>query len=505
MAQRSARSTSTGSAAERSEQPLDTRADPSFELARNSIGFLRNVSQPIAVAGPTAGTAVMAGVMAAVTGTPGPVSFLAGIAAGALLVHVFVALARRFESAGGTYFLAGVIIGIRAAIVVGFLYAASLVVASSGISVNVATFAQSATLSVTGADVPWPVFAAIAAVTAAATAISHVKRFTSIITAVELLGFAALISLGIWILGTSAGSGVNIFDAFSLGGIEPSQVFFGIVVAFSSFGGFEAGLLLSEETKDNRKVIPRGMWTALLVSGATYTFASWFQYVGFGSVEGLAGSPEPLMDLAHQHFGGPAAIVMTCLVMLAGTAAISACMGGGARVLFAMVRDGLGRRQWAQVALRTHSPVRLVVFCGVVSAAIWITFALAGVPSPDAFTYILTTGGLLQMIIYVIISAASIVWFLRLRETTNAVVAALAFAITGYTLYATVFSGQEGPMAYLPWVAAAYLVLVMAVIFGFPNMVETVRSSPYWRTAVEQKAEILEGGRKETTSQELVG
>lgn len=469
--------------------------DPRMRLAHNSIGFVRNVSQPIAVAGPTAGTAIMASVMAIVTGTPGPLSFLLGIVAGGLLVHVFTSLARRFESAGGTYLLAGVLVGVRTAIVVGLLYAASLFTAASGISVNVATFSQTLVQDMTGAAVPWVVFAAIAAAVAALLAVNHVKRFTSVITVVEMAGFIALVALGVAVLVSAASGGANVFAAFSFDGLSIGQVFIGVVVAFSSFGGFEAGLLLSEETKDNKRTVPRGMWTALLIAGACYTFASWFQFVGFGSVEALAASPAPMFELAQSHFGPVAADIMVLLVVLAGVAAVSACLGGGGRVLFAMIRDGIAPVGWARLSRSAQAPYRLVIGGALVGIAVWAFCALIGMPSPDAFNAILTTGGLFQMLIYTIVSATAIVWFARLREFVSAIVALLAFGITSYTLFTTVFPTGASGLGVLPMIAGAYLLVVVVVLLAAPALSRTVGSSAYWGRAFAERSEILASAR----------
>ncbi|MBF4616027.1 APC family permease [Curtobacterium sp. VKM Ac-1376] len=465
--------------------------DAPQQLAHDSIGFIRNVSQPIAVAGPTAGTAIMASVMAGVTGTPGPLSFLLGIAAGALLVHVFTSLARHFESAGGTYLLAGLLVGTRTAVVVGFLYAASLFGASGGITVNVATFSQTLVQEITGAELPWPFFAVVLGGVALVLAVNHVRRFTAVITVVEVIGFIALITLGVTVLVREGLNGADVWAAFSVQGITPAQVFLGVVVAFSSFGGFEAGLLLSEETKDNKTTVPRGMWTALLLAGTCYVFACWFQYVGFGSVDALASSPEPMFSLARDSFGAPVADVMVCLVILAGTAAVSACMGGGGRVLYAMVRDGLAPRSWAVLSRVAQAPYRLVVGGAVAGALAWSTCALLGLSGPDAFNDILTTGGLFQMLIYTVISGAAVVWSTRRREFMTVAVAALAFLISTYTLVTTVFPTGGGGLGILPLVAAVYLLLVLAFVLAAGGRVRRIAQSPYWRAAHAERAALM--------------
>ncbi|MBF4615999.1 APC family permease [Curtobacterium sp. VKM Ac-1376] len=462
-----------------------------LRLAANSIGFVRNLAQPIAVSGPTAGTAVMAAVMASVTRTPGPVSFALGIAAGALLVHVFVRLARRFESAGGSYFLAGVIAGVRTAVVVGLLYCFTLLLSSGGIAVNFGGLAANAANTLTGVDVPWPVFTALATVLATVLALGPVKWFTSVIAIIETLGFISLITLGVVVLTSAAMHGQDVWAAFSLTGYQPSQVFLGVVVAFSSFGGFEGGLVLSEETKNNKRVIPRGMWTALLLSGCTYTFASWFQFVGFGSVEKLAAQGVPMLTLATAHFGTVVAFLMNCTVMIAGLAAVSACLGGGARVAFAMIRDGLAPRSWAALSRRTHVPTKLVLFGTAMCLVAWVPLAFSGLDDATAFAYVTTTTAFGTTLIYLIVSAASIVWFARLREWGTTLVALLGAAVTGYTLFSSVYPFQPGTLGRLPVIAGCFLAAAVLFALLAGPLVRRVRASPYWVVAREERARVL--------------
>ncbi|MBV8430170.1 MAG: APC family permease [Solirubrobacterales bacterium] len=441
---------------------------------------MRNVAEPISVAGPTAGTAILAATMAGVTGTPGATGFLLGMVAGALLVYVFSLLTRHFESAGGAYYLMGVLAGTRVAIVVGLVYVAAYLAGSGAVVINAASYVGPALGYLHGPDIAWGPAAIVVWAIVLLLTVRHVKKFTSALVVIELLGFTALLTVGIVILVQGANDGKAILQAFSLKGIGLSQLFLGVVVAFSAFGGFEAGLMLSEETKNNRHVVPRGMWLALIVAGLIYTFGSWFQYVGFGSVTALAGSPAPLFVLAQRTLGSGVAFVMTVLVIIAAVAAASGNLSGGGRVMFAMVRDGMGRASLAQVNPRTRAPARIMMIGAAITLIAWVPLALSGQAANNAFTYVVTTGSLFLTVSYFAVALTGTIWFARLRDWTSAAISLLAMAIVGYALYSSLYPVPSAPIRYLPWGVAGYVIALTVMVFAARGLVRRVASSPFW-------------------------
>ena len=117
-----------------------------------------------------------------------------------------------------------------------------------------------------------------------------------------------ILALAITILGHSS-------SHFTLSSFDPakslhgrfSDLTLGMVFTAVIFGGFEAAAVLGEESRDPRRIIPRGIFGSLALVGAFYLIVSFAetQGVGFAGMQKFATSTSQLQDLTSR--SGPRA------------------------------------------------------------------------------------------------------------------------------------------------------------------------------------------------------
>lgn len=186
----------------------------------------------------------------------------------------------------------------------------------------------------------------------------------------------------------------------------------GAAVAAYLFLGFDAVTTLSEETKDAKRNIPRGLVLVALIGGVIFigTLYLLSLIAPGGELSDSIGS-----DIAKTVGGNLfAAVFLAALVCQQFTAGIAA-QASSARLMYAMGRDGVfPHRFFAKLSDRFLTPVNGILLCGVVGiAAIWLTLAVS--------TSFINFGAFLG---FTMVNLSVIAYFLRRRgsEKLNPIV-----------------------------------------------------------------------------------
>lgn len=448
-------------------------------LASDSIGFWRNVAQPVSAQAPIAGSALIPATMASVTGGSGVLSFLLGMCAGAMLVYIFASLARQFASAGALYYYAGMMVGIRLAFLVGWSYMmAHLLFSGSVVSQTAGYFTAGIELA-GGGQVNWLIFAVVAW----AAAMFLISRRVAIPTIVQLWveGAAAIvvIVIGVIVLAKGGYNGDHFgFQYFTLGDSTAGQAFQGIAIAFAGMGGFESGAALGEETTAPKRTVPLTMWTALGFSGFFYTFAAWVENVGFADHAALANSSAPLFEVITTYVSRPVAVVVAFLTMFSAFGSIMGCSTSGTRTLYAMARDGFLNGRAARTHETERSPIGAIILWLVPSLALSVGFF--AIDAGAAFGIVVTIGAYLLTFTYLLVVLGAMVFFYRRRSFRHVVVAASATAMLGFSLYSSLTSASHSAGRYLPYISASIVLAGIAIILCAPGLRQRLARSPYW-------------------------
>jgi len=168
-----------------------------------------------------------------------------------------------------------------------------------------------------------------------------------------------------------------------------------LVPAMWAYNGFNDLGDLGEEIKEPQKNIPRAILLGLLTIAGLYLMANitYFHVLPF---ERVAESPSVASDVVKVFAGQRGAAWLTVAMALSALGALHVVVLTGARIPYAMSRDGLFFRFAARVHPTLHTPTGSLLFLGVVGVllaltgtfeelyslfvfALWIFFALTAI------------------------------------------------------------------------------------------------------------------------------
>lgn len=145
---------------------------------------------------------------------------------------------------------------------------------------------------------------------------------------------------------------------------KPLGVFAGAAIVFFAYVGFDAVSTAAEEAKNPQRDLPIGIIASLVICTLIYIVVS-------GLLTGIVpyttlnvSSP---VSFALESLGIHWASALVSTGVIAGLTTVMLVLYYGlTRVFFSMARDGLLPKSFAKVHPNTHTPVRAIVFFGIV-------------------------------------------------------------------------------------------------------------------------------------------
>jgi amino acid transporter len=171
---------------------------------------------------------------------------------------------------------------------------------------------------------------------------------------------------------------------------------------FFAFIGFDAISVLSEETKNPQKALPRGMMISLVLTSVIYIFLS-LTLTGVVYYKKFDGVGDPLSFIFSE--GNANLPMMEFIVSLAAIIAITTVLlvfqMGQPRIWMSMSRDGLLPKKFSEIHPKTRIPSFATIVTGfVVGVPILFTdktFILDFTSIGTIFAFVLVCGGVLLM------------------------------------------------------------------------------------------------------------
>jgi amino acid transporter len=406
-------------------------------------------------------------------GAAAPATFvLAGLLFAVFSVG-YVTMSRHITNAGGfvAYVAAG--LGTRAATAAAGLAILTYVSLQCALWGQYGVFAQATIEDKLGIDLPSAVwlFLTLGLVTALA--------YRGVDVSLRTLGFlltleiAALVILDVAIVGGGGASGA------SFAGFAPSRVFGpGLGIAFlfcvSTFTGFEATVVFSEEARNPRRTIPRAAYLSIAFIGGFYALTTWAlsTSVGVDRVGSVAANDPAgfVFAIADAEVGSWLSSALEVLVVTSFIAMLIGFHNMFARYVFALGRAGALPAPLGVANAKTGSPGRAALTIGVTEATIVAAFLIAGAdPITVLFSWLLSLGTVTLIVVLTLTCAAIIAFFVRTKLDTRPLptkvapaVAMAGFAVAGWLAvanYTTLLGGQGG-------VARWLLVLIPVAAIG---------------------------------------
>src|SRR5581483_4477698 len=211
-------------------------------------------------------------------------------------------------------------------------------------------------------------------------------------------------------------------------------------------------------------------------------------------VRAFGSSSAPLGDLARTYAGAPLADVIDLVAVFSAVGAGLGCASVAARMLYALGRDGVLRRELAGVSA-TGAPATALALELAISLALIVGFAAAGTTPQDAFFYLATIGILNLLVMYVVTNLGALRYlFLSGVRRAPAWEAALPVAGIGfavYTLYKNVWPVPPHPFDLFPYMVAGWLGVGLSVAWAVPGLAERIDRRLRERTGVAEPVESV--------------
>jgi APA family basic amino acid/polyamine antiporter len=271
----------------------------------------------------------------------GFISFLGGL--------IFAELGTRFPKAGGQY----VYLSEALHPLFGFLFGWTLILVVQAGSIAAVTIAFARFFSY-AVEVPLsePVIASVAVVGLTAINFLGIRKgavFLDTITAIKILAILTLAAMGLFFPGQATGA--------SLPSLVPSGASFGValIAAFWAFDGWNNLGFVAGEIRKPKRAIPLGLGLGIIAITMLYILVN-LTYFKFLSVENIAGSSFVAADAVGQMLGPRGVAITALLVAISALGCAHSMVLTGARVIYAMARDGRLPKGLARLNPRNHSP-----------------------------------------------------------------------------------------------------------------------------------------------------
>jgi amino acid transporter len=418
--------------------------------------------------------------VAAVAGGSTPLAFLIGGIACLALAFVVVGFTRRMATAGYAYTYVSRTLGKSAGFVAGWLYGFCMLCAMP-MAMAAAAFLLTDLLHI---STHWwfPLFAAgMALLVALSIARIRIAVRLQLIVGLAIVILIVIVNVAVTLKGGAHGNTLQpfTFAHTQRGGF--SGVFYGIILAVSSFIGFETAADFGEETAMPRRAIPTAVIVSVGFAIVLYLWTSYSLTIGFGvSAGGVFGAdPFALKTIADSYVGG----VFGTLVEIGGLlSAFFLCVGSmsaGTRTVHAMSREGALPDWLGRIHTRSRTPVNasatLAVIATILAAAVGFGLGsnnLGGQPT-TVYYFFATLGTLCIVMVFIGLCIGSAIFFRRTRPRYNlllhGLVPAVGVAIFCAALYGSVIPSPVYPLNLTPYLAHIWLMIGIIVVAVLRN------------------------------------
>ena len=307
--------------------------------------------------------------IAARLGEWSPLGFLAAFAIIAVIAACMAEVASQFQDAGGPYLYTRVAFGRFLAIQNGWLTWLTRIAAASAVANLFITYLRDFVPAVRGPSVRAGVltvligFLAVVNYRGVASGNQLSNLFT--ITKVSLLAFFVI--AGLAALALHPDIRVNPASAPA----SYADWFEALLLMMYSYGGFEAALIASGETRNARKDIPFALFVAIAATTLLYIAV---QYLVIHTIPDAGASTAPVVDSARRFLPHWAVHLVAAGTLVSAYGYLSANVLHTPRVTFAMGERGDFPAFFGRIHPRSRTPhVSIVIF-----AALLLIFSIAG-------------------------------------------------------------------------------------------------------------------------------
>lgn len=438
---------------------------PLHGLERRSVGFVDVLAQSVAAVAPSAAATTMILLVASVSAGATVLSVVLAALLSLMVARTINEFARRMVTSGALYTYAAKGLGPSAAIATGgailVAYAFVSIFALLGGAHYALMLLQRAWPSFTGTGATMLVLLAEGLVLAVVL-VRGIRLSTRLALVVEVLSMAIIVTLLVVLVVT-----IGPLDMAAIvpqGGVSPTALAAGTVVALTAFVGFESAATLGVEARRPLRNIPRAIVWTVIVSGALYILAAYTQVAGFHAMGlELTGSDSPVNTLATRHGLDGWGLVIDVGIAASFLACAIASTTAFTRILFALGRDGVAPAFVGRTHPRLHTPIGAVLVVVPLVVLVPLAIVYGGVDTWSAMQAMIVVSAVGYIVAYALVCVAAPVFLRRIGELTWRVgamsIACAVLLAGGLTVYLAVEAVAGNPGV---WVALALAVALSA-------------------------------------------
>jgi amino acid transporter len=452
---------------------------------RRELKVWEALALSVGLMSPALAMSAAGGGAAALVGRNVPLAFLGAGVVIALVAYGFIYLSRRYVHAGSVYGLAGVTLGPRAGFVSGWAllltYAAFTPASAFAFGAFFAQFCDTSGLWPNASYLPFSVAALMLVWLFTAGDIRKLSRGLLGMEGASVLLILALMATVVYKIATGSAPDhqtLSLSVFVPSGDVDFHSLSLGVIFGFLAFAGFEAAASLGEETENPRQSIPRAIKVTVIAGIIFYVACMTVQSWGFGATEAgaaqFAASPGPLFEIGQNYLGTGLAAVLELGAAVSAFGSALGSAAGGARLLFALSRDGVPGSPLTKISPRTGAPV--VAVATLMTIALIVLGAVASTrPDPlTAWGWVGTVGVLAILVAYLMVNIGALRQMLRDEERRSwvKIVPILAAVALLWIMYSQIYPVPDAPFTYFPYVVAAWLAIGIALALLAPGLAE---------------------------------
>ena len=218
----------------------------------------------------------------------------------------------------------------------------------------------------------------------------------NLFTVLKCAALAALIVAGLRYCVTSPAA-IPISQPIPLAGVLEAGFLAGLAVALSkvlfAYDAWYMVTFVAEEVQASKRTLPLALLLGTVLVTCIYVLAN-FAYLTVLPVEQIAKVPDQRVAEAVGTvlFGDVGATLVIVAVLISTFGCLNGLVLGGARVCFAMARQGLFLRRCGDLHPRTGTPSTALIYQGIVSIVLTLTGSYSGLLTHTMFAAVLFMG-----------------------------------------------------------------------------------------------------------------
>lgn len=429
------------------------------------------ISPAIAGLFTVAGTAGQAGVTA-------PLAYLGAFVIALLLGSVLVQFSKHISSVGSYFTFTSRSLGVRAGIVVGWVYLLFYPVVVAQVGSFMGDSLEQTLKAEYGITFPWWIFMVVIIAFVAFTAWRGVELSIKLLIVMGAIEIIVVLALSIWGFVLPGDGGITLDWVIPSNAPSTSGLFLGVVFAIFALTGWDAAAPLAEESVEPRRTVPRAVIGSIVILGVFLVIASWGQMSGFGAndVDGFVESGVPGFVLAKEYWG-PAWVIVPLALLNSAIAVAIAATNASVRFILGLSRAGVLPASLSKVHPRFKTPTNAIILQTVVNVLLGIVLPfLIGVGNVYGVTGFWFTFSL--AVVYVISNVGLFVfyrkqhrdefnWFLHFVVPLLGIIGLVVLVF--FSVYPALppFPISLAPIVVLAWTVIG--IVVMLVVYRGPQ------------------------------------